>query len=198
MDTRAPRCEHLASGAGSEWPFRRVAVLSWYDGPTAGLVECRNCLAEYRFELIDWDCHTEDAEDPRIFSLSPLPPGSLDALLNVDPNNPFVEGEHGMLSYKWRVAAETLPSEVFQQVQQRFKEILAQAGNPEQLVAWIHPGQPILAGRKLEAEDSLYLMEWLSSLPKPHALPPLREDSTDRNWFAFLGLKRLPHEEDTE
>jgi hypothetical protein len=196
MDDPVICCEHWASGAGSEWPFRRTVIFGWYDGPTSGIVECANCLAEYRFGLIDWDCHTEDAEDPRIFVLEPLPSGSLDALLNVDPKNPFFEGKHGTLSYRWRVAAETLPSEVFQQVQKRFGEILAQEGSPELLVAWIRPGDPLLAARKLGAEDSLFLNEWLSSEPKAAPLPPLREDYTDHNWFAFLGLERLPREEE--
>src|SRR5687768_7982726 len=167
MQDTAVCCKELTPGA--EWPFHRTLVLGWYDGPTSGVVQCGACGAEYTFVMLDWDLHCDDAEDPRIFSLSPLPPGSLEALLRVDPKNPFREGKHGMLFYKWRNAAETLPNEAFQQIQQQFGQILAQADTPERLVAWIRPGDPMLAARELNELDGYYIRELLSV--KPHTLP---------------------------
>ncbi len=193
-------CKHLSSRSGSDWLFRRALVLNWYDGPTSGVVECRGCLAEYHFELIDWDLHWEDADDTRVFSLSPLPPGSLNALLTISPKDRPLQGENGMFFLPgWRLPIETLQSKAYQRVYQRIDEILAQGGNPEWVVAWTHPGEPLLAARKLDAGDSLYIKEWLSSIPKPRPLPPPQPDSPKaRDWVVFLGLERLPRGEEEE
>jgi hypothetical protein len=49
-------------------PFARLLATDYYDGPTAGLVQCGTCRTSYAFAKLDWD----DQQDMRVFSLSPI------------------------------------------------------------------------------------------------------------------------------
>lgn len=58
-------------------PFSRLVATGYYDGPTAGVVECDACKTVYSFHKLDWD----DQQDVRVFSLSPIVGARLDDLV---------------------------------------------------------------------------------------------------------------------
>jgi hypothetical protein len=61
-------CKLLADGKPEPLPFERVLATGYYDGPTEGFTECRQCKLAYAFRKLDWD----DAQDMRIFAFAPL------------------------------------------------------------------------------------------------------------------------------
>ncbi|MES4793290.1 MAG: hypothetical protein C4321_10210, partial [Chloroflexota bacterium] len=61
-----------------------MIVLGYYDGPTAGVMKCQECGAEYRFDLFDWD-EREEEPDVRVVAFRPLPPGSFAELVEALP-----------------------------------------------------------------------------------------------------------------
>lgn len=60
-------CEHVVV-APDESPFDRMLVTGYYDGPTDGFVECRQCARVYGFRKLAWDRD----QDVRIYALLPI------------------------------------------------------------------------------------------------------------------------------
>jgi hypothetical protein len=65
-------CRSLETGYSGESPFARLISLDFYDGPTAGVVECGSCGSSLAFQLLGWDA----MQDGRVFLLQYLPTGS--------------------------------------------------------------------------------------------------------------------------
>ncbi len=61
-------CNHLEATSTDQSPLDRMLVTGYYDGPTDGFVECRECGQTYAFRKLGWD----DEQDVRIFGLAPL------------------------------------------------------------------------------------------------------------------------------
>ncbi len=148
----------------------RVIALGYYDGPTSGILQCGVCLAEYMFDMIDWN-QTEDGEDTRIFVLCPLPKGSFGEIVKF-----FPKGKCPSMPV-W-VTWLQLCSDP-KGAERCIKETSDRASPPEVVMAWIgYWGRKIIAVKNLATKD----------------LPNI-EDKTKRfgrgcDWFAFLGLVR--------
>ena len=70
----------LISVPVEQWKTRQAVVFDWYDGPRSGIVALDNPGHEYTFNLLA-ERPTEDGLDERLFSLSSLPPGYVDAIV---------------------------------------------------------------------------------------------------------------------
>lgn len=169
------RCPDLPAHWGSEVPCRIIGHDNW-DGPAQGVLQCGKCAAEYIFDLIDWD-EREGDDDIRIFSLSPLPRGAFDALVEAHPKaggDPFWP--------VWMPRWEFASKEDEKSARQRTDEILSRAGKPELVMAWLGcwPNRIIVVKPLTEADRA----DLEFSLSRP------RSANKGRDWFAFLGLER--------
>src|SRR5262245_36096829 len=73
---------------GGPSPFAKVIALDYDDGPTSGLVRCREDAESYRFEqvAVDIDGRVDHeswdrGEELRIFTLAPLPSEEFDRIV---------------------------------------------------------------------------------------------------------------------
>jgi hypothetical protein len=169
MDQAKPCCQNPASLRNAPSPFAKRVVLGFYDGPTSGILQCKECAAVYQFDMLDWD----QDHDVRIFRLAALPADSLaqgvKALAQPEPPRWPV----------WVPSRWNLPSEEARQMADREVErLLAQAKPPELVLAWTGYGETVLAARKVQAAD-------LASVPDWFARDPSAEGS---DWFTLLGL----------
>lgn len=132
----------FAAGAS---PFGRVVCLDWYDGPVSGILECRSSGRACHFFMLAWD----DTQDRRIFCLSPLPAGAMSRLLNVlAPEGPP----------QWPVWAPQFNSgsEAARAAERReIDALLSEAQVPAYVIAAADLMEPLLAVRKLSAEDAV-------------------------------------------
>lgn len=64
-----------------KWEVDQVIALDWYDGARAGLCRLRVPKAEFQFELLA-ERPTEDGLDDRLFAVSTIPAGTLEAVLS--------------------------------------------------------------------------------------------------------------------
>ena len=79
-------CSKLATFPGAKSPFSKLVALGYYDGPTAGVLQCEVCGTAYRFEMLDIDPDWDEGLDVRIFILSQLYPGVFEALIEICEN----------------------------------------------------------------------------------------------------------------
>ncbi|HKI37454.1 MAG TPA: hypothetical protein VKA46_36705 [Gemmataceae bacterium] len=82
----APLTVNLGFREGSDYPspVTRVLALGYYDGPTEGVLQVGPSGGVYRFAMTDeFPGEGTNDTDLRSFTLSPLPPGSLDALVDL-------------------------------------------------------------------------------------------------------------------
>ena len=61
----------------SRAPFGKILSLGWYDGTTSGLVQCSQCSAVFKYDIVDWDSD----QDQRIFAFSPIEPQEFDGIV---------------------------------------------------------------------------------------------------------------------
>ncbi len=166
-----PCCQDPPTLAQAPAPFSQIIALGFYDGPTSGVLRCTTCLAEYKFDMLDWDADHE----VRIMRLASLPAGSLArcvaALTQTEPPRWPV----------WVPSRSSLPSEEARDKADAAVEgILAQAKPAELIVAWVGYGERILAARKVPAKDLNAVPDWFSQV----------DPARDGNWFAVLGLAK--------
>jgi hypothetical protein len=161
MSEIGPCCRDLPGGPSSSSPFSRMVELDYYDGPVSGALQCRVCLATYRFEMLDWD----DKQEVRIFSLAPLPQDAFAQVVREDAEFP-----KGSLPPEWdREAAY-----------QKLKRLLDEAGPVELVIAWRRSDGKVLTARRVgEAERG-----------DIRSGAPWEADRPSRDWFGFLGLAR--------
>jgi hypothetical protein len=147
-----------------------MIALDFYDGPTAGVAECAACHAEYLFEMLDCD----DYQDVRIFSLAPLPAGSLEQVLSVCPKSQAPRWPVWCVIWKFPTEAQR------EAASQHVDEVTGRAGSPEAVIAWEGYAETILAARPLMVDD----------VPDVKPLLSHGVENLPRDWFAFLGLVR--------
>jgi hypothetical protein len=148
-----------------------MIVLGFYDGPTAGIVECALSHRVYRFEMLDWD----DEQRVRIFRLAEMPPETVAECVAVfAPQQP-----------KWPIwvpGAASGPEVGQVAANQQLETILASAKPPCLLAAWIGFGEDVLAARRLPPAELADAPDWFS----------VENPEQARDWFALLGLNRAP------
>src|SRR6266536_1213592 len=72
-------CEATNVALPSTTPFGKVLSLGWYDGTTAGLVQCAYCSTAFKYDIVDWDSDQER----RIFALSRIKPQEFDYIVSI-------------------------------------------------------------------------------------------------------------------
>jgi hypothetical protein len=179
-----------------EWPFHRMVVLGYYDGPTDGIIQCANCSEEYRFDLLDadWDAATEV---PRIFSLTPMPPGSLEQLAAECQSEDRAPDWSRQPCHVWPHWDYPSPAER-EAADRRIREILGQGTEPAWVAAWWTGDEErgITSARRLSPADSLHV-QYLLSLGAGSDAPLHPDPAQRRDWFAFLGIARPERDPDT-
>jgi hypothetical protein len=55
MDTVTLCCNNTYSGRSDTSPFERLIALEYYDGPTRGVIQCRDCEQAYIFTMLEID-----------------------------------------------------------------------------------------------------------------------------------------------
>jgi hypothetical protein len=171
MEPRQPCCQQLPSPPGSRSPFSRILALGFYDGPTAGILQCGTCGAVYRFDMLDWD----DNQEVRVFRLAALPPGSLEEAIRVfekagPPRWPV-----------WIPMRSAFPSEeAAQEADRAVGRLLDRAETARWVVAWSGYGERIVAARGVGPEELAGATDWFS----------VADPTSARDWFLFLGLPR--------
>jgi hypothetical protein len=169
MDQAKPCCQNPAILSNAPSPFSKMVVLEFYDGPTSGILQCRECAAIYKFDMLDW---AQD-HDVRIFRLAVLPADSLTqcvkALAQPEPPRWPI----------WVPSRGNLRSEEARQMADReVQRILDKAQPAELVLAWAGYGETILAARKVPAADLAAVPDWFA-----------RDPSTEGpDWFTLLGL----------
>jgi hypothetical protein len=171
MDQPTPCCRNPLTLTGPS-PFSKILALGFYDGPTSGVLQCRQCGAVHRFDMLDW---TED-HNVRVFRLALLPADALErcvrALCGYSPPPRWPV----WVPVRWQGGGEDTRAAADREVQ----SMLATAGPPALIVAWEGYGERMMAARRLPAEELLDIPDWFS----------LEEPAGGRDWFALLGLSR--------
>ncbi|MDQ3706597.1 MAG: hypothetical protein M3437_15530 [Chloroflexota bacterium] len=83
-------CKNTYSGGLEPSPFERLIALEYYDGPTRGVIQCRDCEQAYIFTMLDIDdegkydrASWNEGREIRVFGLSDLPASSFEELMRV-------------------------------------------------------------------------------------------------------------------
>jgi hypothetical protein len=168
MKAIKPCCQNPQGLIDVDSPFSKIIALDFYDGPTAGVLQCETCQAEYKFDMLDWN----EEHDLRVMRLSLLPPGSLElcvAALVADGTSP-----------RWPVWVPTraTATELQTIADNTIQSILAKAQPAELIIAWSGYGDRILAARRVPGQELEKAKDWFS-----------RQDSeSGRDWFVELQL----------
>ena len=168
MKANKPCCQNPQGLIDADSPFSKIIALGFYDGPTAGVLQCETCQATYKFDMLDWN----DEHDLRVMRLSLLPPGTLDLCVAA-----LVAGGS---SPRWPVWAPTPAASAESQTiaDSTIQSILAKAQPPELIVVWSGYGDRILAARRMAGQDLEKAKDWFSQ----------QDSESSRDWFAELQL----------
>src|SRR5262245_40100323 len=146
MDGQSPSGQLLHEGKNYPSPVTKVLALGYYDGPTNGVLQCGEGGPVYKFDLLDGPYSTEDGLwDLRVFGLAPLPPGSLEQL---------VEGYKRHWAPRWPVWVPIWhfsdPAEE-QRMSRLTDQVLQQAGATQWVLATFDLMREIRAARTVNA-----------------------------------------------
>jgi hypothetical protein len=117
----------LREGTDVPSPFTHVLAFGYYDGPTEGVLRVGPSGEVYRFVMTDeLPPQGADETDLRTFTLSPLPPDTLDTLLGVLVRAlaPTFEPGWALWVPVWRFDSPAIQ----QEVESRVDQLLAPAG----------------------------------------------------------------------
>jgi len=98
-------------------PAEKIIALGWYDGPTVGILQCRDGMVfkfHSRGTVLDWG---EEGEDLQLYDFFPLPANSLEHVVSVlspsqSPRWPLWVPEWAFLSEQEHAAVEKTLEEV--------------------------------------------------------------------------------------
>lgn len=161
-------CNDVAAKIEDPSPLNRMVIFDWYDGPTSGILVCEACTAEYAFSMIDWDSQHEI----RVFSLAPLPSGSLQEVIDF-----FGQAPEWPV---WFPAHLKTPTEEFRSRLGTLDRILEKAGMPKFIVAWNRSRQRCIVSRPVQPEVAQEIADWFT----------LDDPSSVYDWFSYLGLPK--------
>jgi len=145
-----------------------MVIFDWYDGPTSGILVCEECGTAYLFVMVDWD---KDHE-LRIFSLAPLPGGSLDAVITF-----FQEPAKWPIWFPERLK---VPTAEFRAQMDVLDRIIDCAGEPTIILAWNRSARNAVVAKYLPSELIPMVKSWFD-LEDGHPL---------YDWFAYMGFER--------
>jgi hypothetical protein len=135
-------CQDLPDATPTASPFDSIIALTYYDGPLTGLLRCTVCDSEYWFETVAMS----ENQDFRVIYLSPVPPGSIAALLEVLKSvRPMRRLDQSPWAPSW-----IFPSPEDQQIAERqLDTIVASASPPRLELEWTDDTRRILWGKRL-------------------------------------------------
>ena len=152
-------CRELArvpGGAGS--PFTRIIALDWYDGPRSGLLQCEVCGREFRFELLDERLDEGDGPDLRVYSLAPLPAGSIAKVVAA------LAGTHPPAWPVWAPIWTFPDPEAKAAAEASVDRVIEQAARPELVVVTRDLAAEIREARAITDDDVATVDDWVSFL----------------------------------
>ena len=138
-------CSNLATFPGAKSPFSKLVVLGYYDGPTAGLLQCEVCSTAYRFEMLDIDPDWDEGLDVRIFSLSQLSPGSFEELIEICENF-FGIPDWPIWVIIWNFSSEAEENQVFRKIQEIENRVI----NRQIIVAALDLSKEIIVAKEMD------------------------------------------------
>lgn len=161
-------CNRVPPDFAETLAFQRMIVFDWYDGPTSGILVCDNCETAYLFLMLDWD----NQHEIRLFSLAPLPEGSLDEVIGF-----FQEAPSWPV---WFPNKLKTPTDDLRSQMTVLDRVIESAGPPAVLVAWSRSTQTALTAKRLRPELVPEVKDWFS----------VEDHATVRDWFAYVDLGR--------
>jgi hypothetical protein len=106
----------LHEGTNCPSPITRVLAFDYHDGPREGILQLGDGGEVYRFVLIEEIERTgPDADNVRVFGLSPLPPQTLDQI--TDLVSPYSKPRWPVWVPLWRFPTETIRQEIDSRVE---------------------------------------------------------------------------------
>lgn len=168
---RRNTCFHDEVDLGAS-SFGRTILTGYYDGPTAGFLECQGCLGIYVFQLVDWDSEQE----VRVFAMGRLPEKTFDELV-AELCRFFGEARWPDWFLHW------IPDSQVRRIANERIAALRGGVIPQFVVAWRRKDNVILRVRRLGSDDIPDVRDWLGDWHS--ATYP-----GSRDWFQFVGLSR--------
>jgi hypothetical protein len=132
----------LTSVPADQWKVSLSIIFDWYDGPRQGICRLAQPAVEFSFELID-ERFSPDGPDDRLFRLSEIPAGSVEAVLSGlqnlgHPTGPYWVPIWRFPSEEERQGAEALVKQV-QQARRPTSLVLSTRDMVEFLGCWKVP-----------------------------------------------------------
>lgn len=122
-------------GANYPSPVQKMLTFGWYDGPTDGVLQCRDGRV-YRFDILAWEPATQDL---RVFALFPMTAIAWERLTALC-------GGDGL---RWQ-----------EQLRQPIEEILQQKGPVQWVVAAEDLQREILLAKLIGPEELAGITDW--------------------------------------
>ena len=154
MTSTSACCAHLVGSGEKASPFAKMIALGYYDGPTAGIVQCRSCATAYKFDLLMWD----EYQDRRIFTLAELPPHALATIVNI--LSPYTSPTWPVWVPLWQFPAEADTNTVNSQIE----NMLQQAKPPGCIIACSDLLGTIMRAKCVTAPDLAIVTDWFTFL----------------------------------
>lgn len=147
-------CQKLVGAQNALSPFQKVIALDYHDGPTAGLLQCKECSRAYRFNMVSWD----DGQNVRIFTLALLPEGSFAQLESA-------YAQHQAPIWPLWVPRWEFPSDDAKHtLESRTEEVLGRAGPPQLVLASEDLSNRILLGKAITSQTIATVRDWFAFL----------------------------------
>lgn len=167
--TEAICCTATSIAYPSRTPFGKVLSLGWYDGTTSGLVQCSQCSAAFKYDIVDWDSN----QDRRILAFSPISSQEFDGIVELlsrseSPRWPF-----------WNPRWE-FDSQEKERITLEIDNHLSRAGNPEYVVASDGGLERVLGMKRLSGPARDRLPAEFDGLPVTDDL---------NYWKEYIGLQ---------
>jgi hypothetical protein len=154
MTSTSACCAHLVGSGEQASPFAKVIALGYYDGPTAGIVQCHSCATAYKFDLLMWD---ED-QDRRIFTLTELPIHAWSSIVNI--LSPYTSPTWPIWVPLWQFPTEEETTMVNKQIE----NILQQAKPPVCIIVCSNLLETITRAKYVTAPDLATVTDWFAFL----------------------------------
>ncbi len=126
-------------GANYLSPVQKVLIFGWYDGPTDGVLQCRDGQV-HRFDLLAWEPATQDL---RVFGLYPMPSAAWEQLIAICGGDRF----------RWQ-----------EQLRQPIEDVIRQAGPVEWVVATEDLQGEIVCVKAIRSDELARVTNWSAFL----------------------------------
>jgi len=147
-------CKDTLSAENAHSPFSRIIAFDYYDGPTSGVIQCKQCLDAYKFEMLAWD----EGQDVRVFSLALLPSHTFTRLMKALA--PLGSPSWPVWVPVWEYQTDSLREAVEQEVQY----LLNEADSPQYVIAAQDLLNTLLRFKEISQENYPIGQNWFDLL----------------------------------